>query len=163
MNDPARQPGEHRPGGLPHLARAPGERYAGPPGATAGPVPREGLVRSLVVAGLVAAVGAVALFALALLGLGPGLIAAAGATGWAVALALVWRGASAGIPDMRARVAVAATLALVAVLVGFLLDWAWARGEGGVLDPIAYLDARWGLLPLVDIAVAAIVAGLRAR
>lgn len=164
MSDPARQPGERRPAAPPHLERAPGERYGGPPQAPGGSAPRRpGLVASLVVADLVALAGAVVFFALALLDLGPGLIAAAAAIGWAVALALVWRGTSAGIADPRARIAAAVTLAVAAVLLGFLLDWTWARSEGGVLDPVAYLDARWGLLPLVDVVVAAIVAGLRAR
>jgi len=163
MRDPARQPDTHHPGDPGRLDRAPGERYAG---RASGPVatgPRTGLVRSLVVADLVALTGSVAFFALALFDLGPGLIAAAAAIGWAIALALVWRGTAAGIADRRARVAAAATLAVAAVALGFLLNWAWGRAEGGVLDPVAYLDDRWGLLAWVDMAVAGIVAGVRAR
>lgn len=162
MTDPTPTPGERRPGGSPRLDRAPGERYAAR-SASAPAVARVSLIRTLLTADLVAIVGAVVFFALCLLDLGPGLVAAAAGIGWITALALVWRGEASGFPDRRTRVIAAVTLAVAAIVLGFLLNWAWSRVEGGVLDPIAYLDDRWGLLPWADIAAAGIVAGLRAR
>ena len=156
-----RHPDDHEPAPR-HLDRAPGSRYAPPGGPAAGPS-RGGRTRALLAAGGVAGAGAVLWFALGEIELGPGLLAAAAAVGWAVALALAWGGNGAGFPRRGTRVTVAAGLAAGAIVVGFLANWAWARGEGGVLDPFAYLDQRWGLLAWVDIVVAALAAAIRAR
>ncbi len=167
------EPGERRRAVSPLLDRAPGERYGTSPATGAGSqgiagshvagAPGRRFVRSLVAADLVATAGAVAVFLLGMLDIGPGLIAVAAAIGWAVALALVWGGGARSIRSRAARMALAAGLAAGAIAVGFLLNWAWSRAEGGVLDPAAYLDQRYGLLAWVDVAVAAGAGALRAR
>ena len=167
MTDPAREPGERRPGATSRLDRAPGERYelrtpggAVPPSAVPSPGRR---VQALIAAVVAAAVGALVIFALGLVEIGPGLIAVSAAVGWAVALALVWGGAGTGIGSHGSRMAVAAALGATGIVVGFLLNWGWSRAEGGVLDPAAYLDQRYGLLAILDIVVAALAGALRAR
>lgn len=166
MSTPPAGAGDRRPDdvapGARRLERAPGTRYE-PPDGPAPHAPRGGRTRALAAAGGVAGAGAVLWFALGEIELGPGLLAAAAAVGWAVALALAWGGDGAGFEDRGSRIAVAAGLAGAAIVVGFLANWAWARSEGGVLDPFAYLDQRWGLLAWVDIAVAAVTAAIRAR
>ncbi len=167
MTDPAREPGERRPGATSRLDRAPGERYAQrtpggavPPSAMPSPGRR---VRALAAAALAAAGGALVIFALGLVEIGPGLIAVSAAVGWAVALALVWGGAGTGVGNRGTRMAIAAALGATGIIAGFLLNWGWSRGEGGVLDPAAYLDQRYGLLAIADIVVAAFAGALRAR
>lgn len=72
-----------------------------------------------------------------------GLIVVAAATGWAVGAA------------MPGRTRAAVGLALVAVALGQLGLWSYARSEGGVLGPI---DLLWqvygGLVPLEFLAAA---------
>jgi hypothetical protein len=159
------------------LDRAPGERYAAGAGGPAGrsvPVPATsggrggGIVRALLVADAVALAGALVIFGLGQVDLGPGLLAASAAVGWAVALALLWGGRNgdgngAALLDRGTRMAVAVGLAAAAILLGFVLDWAWARAEGGVLDLPSYLDQRYGPLAWLNVLVAAAVAALRAR
>lgn len=171
MNDNASDPGERRPGRTRRLDRAPGDRFLG--GAPGTPTPgaapdppaglRAGAVRALAAAAGAAAAGALLFFALGLLELGAGLIAPAAAVGWAVALALLSGGARRASGDRRTQMVLAATLGAAAIVIGFLLNWAWARGEGGVLDPLAYMDQRWGPLALVDVLAAAVAGALRAR
>ena len=60
--------------------------------------------------------------------------------GWAVALALVWNGA----PIPR-RPVVGAVLGGGAIVAGLLLAWGWGRLEGGALDPLAYVNERFGV------------------
>ena len=63
----------------------------------------------------------------------------------------------------RRRVAVAGVLGAAAIVAAILLmNWAWSRGVGGVLDPWTYVDERYGPLALVDVVVAAIAGALRA-
>ena len=167
VTDPAREPGERRPGVTSRLDRAPGERYAQrTPGGAASPagVPSPGRrMRALAAAAVAAAIGALVIFALGLVEIGPGLIAVSAAVGWAVALALVWGSAGAGFESRGTRTAIAAALGATGIIVGFLLNWGWSRAEGGVLDPAAYLDQRYGLLAIADIVVAALAGALRAR
>ena len=120
-------------------------------------------MRGLVAAVLTGAVGAVLIFGLGLLDVGAGLIAVAAGVGWAVTLALLWGGGSTVIARHTTRVAVAGTLAAAAVVAGFLIDWSWARVEGGVLDPIAYIEQRYGPLAILVVAAALAAAALRAR
>jgi hypothetical protein len=94
--------------------------------------------------------------------IGAGLLAVAAFIGWAVAVAVVWGGDPA--PERRGRrVLLAVVLAVGSIVVGFAGLWQYSHVEGGVMDPVAYLDERFGPIALVDILVAAVVAWLRAR
>jgi hypothetical protein len=155
------------------LDRAPGERYAPRRGAVpasigrpdvaeGGRAARGSVRRALAAVLLVSAVGAVVMFGLAQIDLGPGLLVVAATIGWSVSLALIW-GGDGNLPDRRRRMALAGGLGAAAVTVGLLMDWAWGRLEGGALDPIAYLDARFGPLAWLAIAAAGLTGALRAR
>ena len=120
-------------------------------------------MRSLLVADAVALVGAMAFFALGLVDIGPGLLAASAAIGWVVALGLLWGGEGAGLPPGATRMAVAAGLAAAAIVTGFVLNWAWSRAEGGVLDLFAYVDLRYGAVAWINVPVAAAAGAWRAR
>jgi hypothetical protein len=162
------EPGDRAPvDRVPHrLERAPGERY----GAGASSADRPGRVAAS--PGRVAAVGAIAATVVAgailvgVLGsfdLGPGMLVLAAFIGWAVALAVIW-----AMPIRRAdrrwlRPTMGALLAGGSVVGGLLLLWAWALVEGGVLGPVAYADARFGLLAPMLVLAAAAVAAVRAR
>jgi hypothetical protein len=157
------------------LDRAPGERYraaegaAAPAGAGAGEAAEAGADRGnprrSLGAGLVATAGMGLLYAvIGSFDLGAGLLAVAGFAGWAVAVALAWGAGSRPLPGRRRRVAIASALGAGAIVLGFLLLWAWSRIEGGVLDPVGLLDQRFGAaFGALQVLVAAIVAGLRAR
>ena len=56
-----------------------------------------------------------------------------------------------------------ASLAAGAILAAILLDWAWAGVQGGVLGPLDYISQRYGPPAVLDIGVAALLAGLHAR
>ncbi|OGO54424.1 MAG: hypothetical protein A2V85_04945 [Chloroflexi bacterium RBG_16_72_14] len=163
-------PGGTGPGRL--LERAPGERYAARgdrSGARSGPPARarggggRGIVRALLVADAVALGGAIVFFALGQVDIGPGLLAAAAAIGWAGALGLLWSGDGAGLPAGATRMAVSGGLAAAAIVTGFVLSWAWSRAEGGVLDLFAYVDLRYGALAWINVPLAAAVGAWRAR
>jgi len=144
------------------LDRAPGTRYATAP--PAGATPAGGVsVRGIGIAALVASVGGAVFFVLGQLNLGPGLLAVAAFTGWITAVALVDLDGGAGLRPGRTRIAVAAGLAGGAILAAILLDWAWAGVQGGVLGPLDYVGQRYGPAALLDIGVAAFLAGLHAR
>jgi len=117
----------------------------------------------VIVADLTGAVGALLIFGLGLLDVGAGLIAVAAGVGWAVTLALLWSGGPTIFPVRATRIAVAVSIGAVAVMAGFLVDWAWARVEGGVLDPVSYIGQRYGPLALLILAAAVVAAALRAR
>ena len=117
----------------------------------------------LVAAALTGAAGALLIFGLGLLDIGAGLIAVGAGVGWAVTLALLWGGDSTLIARRATRVAVAGSLAAAAVMAGFLVDWGWARVEGGVLDPVGYVEQRYGPLAVLVLAAALVAAALRAR
>ncbi len=119
--------------------------------------------RGVMLAVLVAGIGALAFFVLGQLDLGPGLLAVAAFTGWMTAVALVDLGGGAGMPSGTGRIALAAGLAGGAILAAILLDWAWAAMQGGVLGPLDYVGARYGPAALLDVGVAGLLAGLRAR
>jgi hypothetical protein len=173
MDDRGRHAGDGPRSGSIRLDRAPGTRYetapavdssspaAGPSSPAAGPA--GDIARAVAAAGAAVAAGALVMFALGLVDLGAGLIAAAAGVGWAVALALIWGAGASVLPARRARMTLAAGLGAAAIVLGFLLDWGWARSEGGVLDPAAYLDARYGLLAWAIIGAGAAAAAWRAR
>ncbi len=112
---------------------------------------------------LTGAIGALLIFGLGLLDIGAGLIAVGAGVGWAVTLALLWGGGRTLIARRTTRMAAATSLAAAAVVAGFVVDWAWARVEGGVLDPAAYIEQRYGPLAILIAAAALVVAALRAR
>lgn len=165
------------PGHPRRLDRAPGERYRGttppssPGAAPGGPgapavadaVPHgpAGSVRRGVLAA--ASVGLVVAIGRAVVGqvdLGLGTLAIAAFAGWIVAIALVWGAAGTPIPR---RPLVAAVVAALAIAAGLVLESLLARTGGGVLGPIDYINERYGLLAYAEIALAALVAAIRAR
>ena len=90
-----------------------------------------------------------------------GLLVAAGASGWAVAVGLR---AGAGQQLARGRrVRLALGLALVSVALGQLGLWLYALTEGGVLGPLDYLAQTFGLLVPLEFLVAWVVAWITAR
>jgi hypothetical protein len=163
------------PGPPPSTGPAPGERrLAHPPSdryreaeeraeaARATPDPAASVARGVVLAVVVAIVGAVAIVVLGgLLTLTAGLVVVAGATGWGIAAALRF-GAGERLPAAR-RVGIAVALAVAAVLAGQLGLWQYARIEGGVLPPIDYLAEVFGALVPVQFVVAVVAAWLAAR
>ncbi|MEW6223843.1 MAG: hypothetical protein AB1627_04370 [Chloroflexota bacterium] len=152
------------------LERAPGERYAerrdrpapASPGA-AGSRDVRGVVRSLLAADAVGLGGALGFFLLGQVDIGPGLLAASAAIGWLVALGLLWGGGRAALPASVTRMVVAGGVAAAAIVTGLVLNWAWSRGEGGVLDLFAYLDLRYGPIAWLNVPVAAAAGSWRAR
>ena len=90
-----------------------------------------------------------------------GLIVAAAAIGWALAVAL--RVGAGEWLTRSARVRVAVALAVAAIALGQLGLWLYARTEGGVLPPLDYLGQVFGFLVPAEFTAAAIVAWARAR
>jgi len=161
--DEQKEPGERRPherdgGTHRRLERPPGERYAPPPEQA----PRKpSLVRGVVVASLVAVVGAVAMTLLAgQLAISSGLLVIAVVIGRFIGLGLR-AGARSTINPGRAR-----TLALILAVGGIALAqvgiWIYARSEGGVLGLGDYLGQVFGVLVPLEFALAGIVAVLSA-
>ena len=143
------------------LERAPGDRYAT---ADAGPVKATGGgARWIVAAVVVADVGAVAFFVLGLLDLGFGLVAVAAFTGWATAVALVYKGRDAAIRSARTRMATAAFLGGWSVVGGMLLDWLFGLNQGGVMGFLPYVAERYWLVAPAALVAGAFVAAYRAR
>lgn len=163
-------PGPERPAAVPgerRLARAPSERYGPAPDretavapAVADPAaaPARGIafgaVAALLGAGVIVVLGGA--FAVS-----AGLLVAAAALGYAVALALL-----AGAGDTlakRRRPWIAAGLALGGAVLGQVGLWLYARNEGGVLAPIDYLAEVFGAIVPLELLLAAGVAWWRAR
>ena len=161
---PMAQGGERR-----RLEQAPGDRIAPATGAgAAGPAAGDPVrtrwgVAPIVIAVLVADLCAVLFFVLGLLDIGIGLVVVAAFSGWVTALALVWHGRAAAVPQGASRVAVAAFLGGWAVFAGMLIDWIYALMIGGVLGPIDYWAQRYGVVAGVALLVAAAVAAVRVR
>ena len=152
------------------LDRAPGERYRGKivvpsPAAPATPAPSTaaaGSGRRAILAGIgMAAVGALFFAALGQIELGPGFVVIAVFIGWMVALAFVWGLGAA--PPMPRRRAIAGLLGAGSIVVGLLLAWAWARAEGGVLDPLDYTGQVYGPIAYAAVVLAGTVAAIRVR
>ena len=161
-NDPsAPGPAPSAGGEQRRLERAPGDRYA-----TAEPRPAQatgGGVRWIVAAVVIADVGAVVFFVLGLLDLGFGLVAVAAFTGWATAVALVYKGRDAAIRSAQTRMATAAFLGGWSVLGGMLLDWLYGLTQGGVMDFLSYVVERYWLVAPAALVAGAFVAAYRAR
>ena len=163
MPDPSGPADPSQPS-APRLDRAPGERYrGGQPPSPGGASPAAGddtpSPTTAILAGVIVAILGALLFALlSQVDLGFGLVAIAMFVGWAVALALVWNGAS--IPR---RPVIGAVLGGGAIVVGLLLAWGWGRLEGGALDPLAYINERFGVFAWLEILAAGAVAWFRSR
>jgi hypothetical protein len=153
---PPPTPGERR------LAHPPSDRYRAVEPAEAGPVRATSPGRGAMSAVLAAAGGAAAItFLGGLMAVSAGLLVVAAATGWAVALGLRI-GAGERLSAAR-RVRFAVGLALLAVVLGQLGLWLYARTEGGVLGPLDYLGETFGPLVPLELAGASIAAWLTAR
>jgi hypothetical protein len=120
VTTPANEPGDRRP----LLDRPPSDRYvARTPAADTGPGRLDGvLIPAAIVIG--ASVGFVVLGGI--LAVTAGLVIVAAFVGWLT-------GRLVSPPRL------AAVVALVAIVAGFLAIWMFGRIEGGVLDPIDYL------------------------
>lgn len=158
---PPAAPGERR------LARPPSERYGAPPvtEASAGPAvtnQRASASRGIAFGAVTAILGAGVIIVLGgAFAVSAGLLVAAAAIGYAVALAVL-----AGAGDTLSKPArpwTAAGLALLGTLLGQVGLWLYARTEGGVLAPIDYLGQTFGALVLLELLLAAVVAWWRAR
>ena len=155
-------PGERR------LARPPSDRYRETEAAMAAAEaqaavdPDASVGRGVALAAAVTIAGAAAIVLLGgVLALTEILLVVAGFTGGGVGITLRW-GAGEHLAGRR-RVAIALTLALVAVALGQLGLWQYGRIEGGVLGPLDYLGQVYGPLVLLEFAAAGVVAWLAAR
>jgi hypothetical protein len=158
--------GETPPSGPRQLDRAPGERYRSRPGQSGAPdvaTPATGPSPAIRAATpfLVAIAGALLIAVLGSFDIGAGLLAVSGFIGWAVGISIIWGGTPGG--DRRRTGAWSAGLAAASIVLGLVLLWIWSRVEGGVMDPIAYLDERFGPIAYLNVVVAALVAWLRAH
>ena len=163
MSDPSGPTDPSRPS-APRLDRAPGERYRGgqppspaggtPPAADDTPSPTKAIIAGVVVSIL----GALLFALLSQIDLGFGLVAIAMFVGWAVALALVWNGAL-----IRRRAVIGGALGAGAIVAGLLLAWGWGRLEGGALDPLAYVNERFGVFAYLEVLAAGAIAWYRSR
>jgi hypothetical protein len=153
---PSPAPGERR------LAHPPSDRYrvVGPePAAPGRPVSP---VRGATFAAFTAVAGSALITVLGgVMAVSAGLIVVAVVTGWAVALGLRVGAGETLRAGRRVRLAVG--LALVAVVLGQLGLWLYARTEGGVLGPFDYLGETFGLLVPLELAAASIAAWITAR
>lgn len=180
--DPGERPPTDGPSGPPdggaaarppgRLAHPPSERYArgaasGVAGDPARASPATG--RATLLGALLPAIGAVLVTAIALVAVGGvvaeqrGLLFIAGFGGAAIGLLAAGTAVSPdGIrPPALPRsgvVRAAMGLALLAVALGALGTWAYARLEGGVLDPASYLWTVFGPLVPAEAALAAVAA-----
>lgn len=155
-------PGERR------LAHPPSDRYraeearAAAAAEAARPDPNASVARGLAIAAAIAVVGAVAIVVIGgVLSVTTGLVVVAGATGLFVAYALQI-GAAEHLTSRR-RIAIAIVLTVVAIALGQLGIWQYARSEGGVLPLIDYLGEVFGLLVPVQFAAGVVAAWLVGR
>lgn len=159
MTDPAQPPvpGERR------LERPPSDRYATDAPAAMPAVADPGSVARGVAWGALAGIaGAGATVVLGgVLTLSAGLLVVAAATGWAVGQAVVMGGGTSLARGLRWPLAV--TLAAIAVVLGQLGLWLYARTEGGVLTLPDYLVQTFGLLVPVQALLALTAAWWTAR
>lgn len=163
MDRPDEPTGRPEPGdGRRRLDRPPSDRYVAATRTGSGTAPSApSRLRGLAGGVAVAVVGAFLTFVLlAILAETTGLLAVAGATGFVGGLG-VRMGARTTL-GARSRVGLAIGLALLAVAVGDLGTWAFARTEGGALGPVDYLGAVLGPLVAIQAALAAIGAWIAA-
>ena len=152
---PPPAPGERR------LDRPPSDRYRDLPDASAAAA-QGSIGRGIAGGFLIGLAGAVATVVLGgVLSLSAGLVVVAAATGWAVGTATRIGAGDAIDRDRRAWLGL--VLAVVAIVIGQLGLWLYARTEGGVLTLPEYLAQTFGLLVPVQAAVAAGVAWWSAR
>jgi uncharacterized membrane protein YidH (DUF202 family) len=143
------------------LDRAPGERYQDTT-TTATGGQSSGPARGVAWAVLVGIAGAALIVAFGgVLGVSLGLVVLAVVIGRFVTLALLAGSGTTIPPGARTRVAVA--IAVLAILLGQLGIWLYARSEGGVLGLLDYLVQAFGWLVPAQLAVAALVAGWTSR
>lgn len=165
MTDPATdapRPGPPPTPGERRLAHPPSDRYRATELEPAGPERAISPVRGATYAVLAGVAGAAAITILGgVLAISAGLLAVAAATGWAVALGL--RIGAGGRLSAARRVRLAVGLALLAVVLGQVGLWVYARTEGGVLGPLDYLGETFGPLVPLELAGASITAWLTAR
>ena len=162
QGDPAPPtPGERR------LAHPPSDRYRAAEAHAAAieadlPDPAASVARGLAIAVAIAIVGAVAIVVVGgVLSETTGLVVVAGATGLFVAYAL-----QVGAADRlttRRRIGLAIGITVVAIALGQLGVWQYARSEGGVLPLIDYLGEVFGLLVPLQFAAGIVAAALIAR
>lgn len=161
------EPGERGPATRPsrELERPPGERYARadtPPAAGGG----SELTTPFLKAVTAAAIGALLLFLVGgLMASTAGLLLVAGITGAAVGLLLARAavtgpasppGGAALTRRQASRLAIA--IAILAVIIGALATWLFARAEGGTLGFLDYLTETFGLFTPAELLVAALAA-----
>jgi len=155
-------PGERR------LAHPPSDRFraaeAAAELATAAdaPDPAASVPRGIAVATVIGIVGAATIVVLGgIVTLSAGLVVVAATTGWAIA-----QGLRAGARQHlvgRRRMALAVGFAVVAVALGQVGLWLYARTEGGVLPLLDYLGEVFGYLVPLQFVAAALVAWTSAR
>ena len=118
--------------------------------------------RGVAFAVIAAAAGAAAITVLGgVMAVSAGLLVAAAATGWLVGVALRF-GAGDTLASGR-PVQLAVRLSLLAVALGQLGLWLYARAEGGVLGPFEYLAETFGLLVPLELLAASVAAWIAAR
>ena len=128
VTTPPNPPGDRRP----HLEHPPGDRYRPAPAADDAQASARRLDAVLVPAALILGGGIAFVVLGGILAVTAGLVVLAAFLGW-----LTGR--------LVSPPALAAGVGLAVVAVGLLGIWAFGRVEGGVLDPIAYLDEVEGL------------------
>jgi hypothetical protein len=144
------------------LAHPPSDRYraAKPPAPIEDPAASP--ARGVAFAVAAAVIGAAAMTVLGgVLAVSAGLLMAAAASGWAVAVGLRV-GAGQRLAAAR-RVRLAMGLAFGSVVLGQLGLWLYALTEGGVLGPLDYLAQTFGPLVPLEFLIAWIVAWVTAR
>jgi hypothetical protein len=151
-----RIPGERR------LAHPPSDRYRVAEPSPPLEDPRATATRGVVLGSLAALAGAgLITFLGGVLAVSSGLIVAAIATGWAIAVAI--RVGAAGRVTRARRLRVATALAVLAVVLAQVGLWVYSRSEGGVLGPLDYLAEVFGLLVPIQLVAASIAAWVTAR
>lgn len=164
--EPSGSPAGATPGDR-RLAHPPSDRYRAAEAQAAAattsvPDPSASVVRGLALAIAAGLLGAGAIvFVGGVATLTTGLLAIAGLTGLAIAVALVY-GAGSHLAGRR-RIALAVGLSVGAVALGQLGLWQYGRAEGGVLPLIDYLAQVFGPLVLAEFVAAAFVAAVAAR
>ena len=159
---PTPMPGEQR-----RLARPPSDRYLEAEAKAAEEAasraePSVSVAKGLAIALIAALIGALALVLLgAIATVTTGLIVVAGATGFAVGVALQL---GAGMQLSRGRrIVLAVVLTVAAIGLGQIGIWQYGRAEGGVLPLVEYLAEVFGPLVIVEFVVGAVVAWVAAR
>jgi hypothetical protein len=151
-----RTPGDRR------LAHPPSDRYRVPEDVAPAVDGSASATRGIAYAVLAGLAGTVATIGLGgVLAVSAGLVMVAAATGWAVAIGLRSGAGRDLAPARRMRLALALTS--VAIGLGQVGLWVYARSEGGVLGPLDYLGETFGLLVPLQLVIAWVSAWATAR